>query len=103
MIKSQWLLALPLVLAATLAGPARAATVRDDAGMFSPAAVSRAEASLEQIERGSGMPITIETVDSLGGRSIDQAVLQHARRSGTQGIFVLIAKSEHRIKALVSP
>lgn len=100
--KTLGLLALPLVLAAMLVSPARAATIQDAAGLFSPDAVSQATNRLEQVERDSGMTITIETVDSLNGRSIDQTLIDHARRSGTQGMYVLIAKREHKIEAGVS-
>jgi uncharacterized protein len=103
MFKSQWLLALPLVLASTIASTAQAATIRDQAGMFSPEAVSQASARLERTERESRMPVTIETVDSLNGESIDQAVIDHAKRAGARGLYFLIAKREHRIEGAVSP
>src|SRR6476646_7590377 len=96
MLKTRWLLALPLAFAAMI-GSARAATVRDNAGMFSPDAVRQAETTLGRIERDSGLTTTIETVDSLRGESIQEASLRHAQRSGTRGLYVLIAKNDHKL------
>ena len=64
MLKTRWLLALPLLLAASITS-AQAASVRDNAGMFSPEAVRQAQAKLDRIERESRVPILIETVESL--------------------------------------
>jgi uncharacterized protein len=96
MLKSRWLLALPLVLAAT-ASSAGAASIRDDARLFGAEAVRQAEATLSRIERETQLTTTIETIDSLNGESVDDVALQHARRSRTQGIFILIAKQEKKI------
>ena len=70
MTNLRWLLAIPVMLAATLvAAPAtvEAATIRDRAGMFSKDAVEKAEALLEKVERASGVPIVIETIDAIPG------------------------------------
>ena len=70
MINLRWLLAIPVMLAATLvaAPPAtQAATIRDRAGMFSKDAVKKAEALLDKVERASGVPIVIETIDAIPG------------------------------------
>lgn len=96
MLKSRWLLALPLVLAASVSS-AGAASIRDDARLFGAEAVRQAEATLSRIERENQLTTTIETVDSLDGESVDDVALRHARRSGTQGIFILIAKQEKKI------
>jgi len=102
MFKSRWLLALPLVLASTMVSAAQGATIRDGAGMFSPEAVNQASTRLQQIERESRMPVTVETIDSLNGRDIDQVVVDHARRARARGLYVLIVKKEHRIEGAVS-
>src|SRR5206468_2661943 len=98
MIKPQWLLALPVVLAATLAGSARAATIRDDAGMFSPEAVSRAEATLDQVERSTGINTTIQTIDSLDGQPIDDLLGDKVQRLRGQALYALIAKKDHKFE-----
>ena len=70
MMKFRWLLAIPVMLAATLVvGPAAvdAATIRDRGGMFSKSAVEKAQAVLQQVEHSSGVPIVIETIDSIPG------------------------------------
>jgi len=103
MWKPKWLLALPLAMAATAAlGTARAATVRDGAGMFSAPAVQKAEAELNRIEREQGIPTTVETVNSLEGGTVDAVAQQHAEKSGADGIYVLIAKTEHKIDVYAS-
>jgi len=102
MWKQRWLLALPLVLAVT-AGSAGASTIRDRAGLFDPDAVRQAEAKLEQVERETGVPTTIETIESLEGQPLDVVAKDRARRDAGKGIFVLIPKQEHKIDVLVSP
>jgi len=102
MLKHRWLLAIPLALAVTI-GPAAASSIRDDAGLFTPDAVRDAEAKLSQIERETGVTTTIETIESLEGRSPDSVAEEHARRSDTQGIYVLIPKKEHKVEVLSSP
>ena len=97
----RWLLAVPLALAATL-GAASASSVRDQAGMFSAAAISKAEDELNRIEREAKITTTVETVESLGGQAVEDLTLEHAKRSGTRGIYVLIAKKEHKIDVKVS-
>ena len=70
MIKVRWLLAIPVMLAATLlaaAATAQAATIRDRGGMFSKDAVSKAQTLLDKVENSSGVPIVIETIDAIPG------------------------------------
>src|SRR5689334_17522817 len=99
MLTPRWLLALPLALAATL-GTGRAATVRDQAGMFSPSAVRQAEAELNRVEREYQVPITIQTIDSLGGQSVGAAARRYAAQTGTAGLFVLIAGKDNQIDVI---
>ena len=68
MIKVRWLLAIPVMLAATLlaaAGAAQAATIRDRGEMFSKDAVRKAQTLLDKVENSSGVPIVIETIDAI--------------------------------------
>lgn len=101
MRKSYWLLALPLVLAASI-GTARASSIRDNAGLFDPDAVRQAEAKLDRVERDSHVTTTIETIDSLQGEPIHDVIIRNAERSGTEGIYILIPKQEHKIDIIVS-
>ncbi len=96
------LLAIPLLLLAASAAPALG-DVRDKAGLFSPEAVKKANAELARIERETGAPATIETVTSLDGSSIDEALAQRGRQEGVHGLFVLISKQPHKIEAGASP
>src|SRR5690349_3286147 len=73
----RWLLALPLALAVSI-GSAQAASIRDHAGLFDQDVVREAEAKLNQIEREAGITTTIETIESLGGQSLDRATIEHA-------------------------
>ena len=54
--------------------------VRDTAGMFSADAVRKARDKLEKLERTIGVPVLIETVDTLKGETIDE-VATHLRGS----------------------
>lgn len=101
MFNLRCLLALPLVLAVTI-GSADASSIRDRAGLFNPDAVRDAEAKLDRIERDNGIATTIETVDSLEGRPIGEVAIEDARRSAAEGIFILIPKQEHEIRAIAS-
>lgn len=95
---AHWLLAVPLLVAAV--APSQGASIRDRAGMFGPAAVREAEATLSNVERTYQLPTTIETIDTLGGEKISVATQRHAERSGEPGLYVLIAKQENKIDVI---
>jgi len=76
--------------------------VRDTAGMFSADAVRAARDALAKIERTIGVPVLIETVETLKGETIDEVATRLARRSGAQGVFILIARKESKIEVLAS-
>ena len=111
MKKLRWLLAIPVVLAATLvAGPTavEAATIRDRAGMFSKEAVREAQALLDKVERASGVPIVIETIDAIPGlekssspaersEAINALAVRRDKAIDDEGIYLLISKREHLI------
>jgi uncharacterized membrane protein YgcG len=97
MTRLRWLFALPALLIATT-GLSDAAEIRDKASLFSPEAVKKAEADLERMEREYSVPIQIETIDSLEGQKIDDATPEHARAASAKGIFILIAKNDHKIE-----
>src|SRR5262249_21582145 len=101
MWKQRWWFALPLAFAVTI-GSAAASSIRDRAGMFDTNVVREAEATLDQIERESQIATTIETIDSLEGRSLDAVAHEHAGRSGAHGLFILIPKRDHKIEVLAS-
>ena len=76
--------------------------VRDTAGMFTPDAIRAARDALAKIERTMGVPVLIETVETLKGETIDEVANRLARRSGAQGVFILIAREETKIEVLAS-
>jgi len=85
------ILALPLALA-TLMGSASASEIRDRAGMFSPDAIRKAEATLDRVEQQYRAATIVETTGPLDGQPVDAVARQHAERSGIEGIYVLISK-----------
>jgi uncharacterized protein len=102
--------ALALALLAGLVPAAAASEVRDNAGMFSAAAVREAQAILDRAERIHKVPTIVETIDTLGRdvdpkdktavrKAIDRLSLEKARRSGIQGVYVLIARDQSEIEA----
>jgi glc operon protein GlcG len=76
--------------------------VRDNAAIFSADAVRTARDALAKTERTIFVPVLIETVESLKGEKIDETATRLARRSGAQGVFILIARKESRIEVLAS-
>ena len=77
--------------------------VRDTAGMFSAVAVRAARDALAKIERTIGVPVLIEAVETLKGETIDEVATRLARRSGAQGVFILIAQGDEDRSAGLSP
>lgn len=99
--KPRPLLTLALALAATV-GTARAASVRDKAGLFSADAVRQAEAELNRVERETQLATTIETIGSLEGENVVAVTERHDEQSATPGLFVLIANKENKIDVKAS-
>jgi uncharacterized membrane protein YgcG len=71
--------------------------------MFSAGAIRQAKATLDRVEAKSGNPVVIiETVETLGGEPADRFAVEHARRSGIRGVFILIARKEQKLEVLGS-
>jgi uncharacterized protein GlcG (DUF336 family) len=99
-------LILGLLAVAVASGAARgqaASGVEDGAGMFSDDAVRRAKAELYRIDRAHGVAVSVETISSLKGETIDEVAVRRAERLGHKGIFVLIAEKDHKAEVLASP
>ena len=91
----KWLLAIPVALAATFGmAQSQGASIIDGAAMFSAGAIQKAQSELSRIESETRLPVTIETVDSLEGDSVQTVLRRHAESSTAQGLYVLIAKQE---------
>ncbi len=94
---------LAIAFASGVARGQAASAVIDGAGMFSEDAIRQAKAELARIDRNYGVTVTVETVRSLRGQTIDEAAVRRAEQLGHRGIFVLIAEQEHKAEALASP
>ena len=67
--------------------------------MFSPEAVKKADAQLENLRSLKHWQVIIETVESIsGGRTIDQAVLENAKELQVHGLYVLIDKKDKKLR-----
>src|SRR5262245_48528879 len=92
-------LAIPLAFAPLV--HAQTPGVRDAANMFSADARKQANDQLERIHQSSGWPVIIETIESLGGKSVDDLALDKARSSRIHGVYLLLANKEHKISIQV--
>ena len=95
MTRLRWLLALPALILAT-SGPAPAADLRDKAKLFTPEAIVKAGDEMDRIEKEYQVPIRLETVETLNGENIDDVLRQHARAADAHGLYILIARKEHK-------
>jgi len=78
------------------------AQIVDSAGMFDRTTVNRAEQELDPIVRRTSVPVLIETVASLRGQAVEEFSLQRAIQTGREGLYILIAKDEHKLEVRVS-
>ncbi len=74
------------------------AEIHDNAGMFGDDAVREAQSSLDRLESEFGVPIVIETIDSLQGETIEAVSLRRARQSDRKGIYILMARDERQME-----
>jgi uncharacterized protein len=106
MTNLRWLLAIPVALAGMIvAAPVQASTIRDSAGMFSPAVVKKLDAQLNRLERTTKIPVVIETIDAIPGldkdastsvkrKAIDTYAIRRDREIRDEGIYFLISKHD---------
>jgi glc operon protein GlcG len=92
-----------LSLAAAPCSAQAPSAIVDGAGMFSADAIKQAKVELARIDRTYRMTLTIETITSLKGQTIDEAAVRKAEALGHKGIFILIAEREHKVEVLASP
>lgn len=99
-------LSLALLLAVVAPGPARAqppSPVLDGAGMFSTDTLREAKAEMARIERAFNLAVTVETVETLRGQASEEFAIRRAEQVDRKGVFVLIARKEHKVETLASP
>jgi uncharacterized protein len=106
MVRHQWLSAFPLVVMAALAVPGlEAAEIRDRAGMFSPEAVKKDQATLDRIEQRTKIPVLIETIESISQldrnvsktdprRAIDELADERFNEARNAGVYLLISSRD---------
>jgi uncharacterized protein len=106
MIYPRWLVAIPLVLAASFVlTPAQASSVRDHAHLFSSEAVEKAQAQLDQLERSTHIPVVIETIEKVPGldrkasteekhEAINALAVRKDNAIKDEGIYYLISKND---------
>jgi uncharacterized membrane protein YeaQ/YmgE (transglycosylase-associated protein family) len=106
MINPRWLVAIPIVVAASLIStPTEGSTVRDRAEMFSTEAVKKAEAQLTRLERATRVPVVIETIDKVPGldrnassaekhEAINALAVRRDNALKDEGIYFLISKDD---------
>ena len=80
-------------------GQTRALGVRDEAKMFSPETVHKADERLKTLERESGWQVLIETIDSLKGDTVEARARQYGESMNVHGLVVLISKGDHKLAA----
>lgn len=83
-------------------GLGKTSSVHDSARMFSAQAVEKADAQLSRMSHQSGISALVETIESLGGRSIEDVSLKNSARHGANTVYILLAKEEHKIEVRVS-
>jgi uncharacterized membrane protein YgcG len=86
-----------LPIGSTSLAYAQTVGVRDAANMFSEDARQRATVELERVHTSTGWPVVIETIESLGEKPVDTLALDKARSLQIRGVFLLLAKTEHKI------
>lgn len=74
--------------------------VRDAAGMFSAAALEKADTALDTLRTHSRTHVAIETIPSLEGKTPSEAATARARDLGIRGLYVLLSKNDHKVYTL---
>jgi glc operon protein GlcG len=92
-----------LASAQEAATPKTSSEIRDEGRMFGDDARKKALGDLERIEKDRHVPVLIETLESLQGQDLLGAATRRARQWGKRGLYVLLAKREHRLEVLRNP
>jgi len=77
--------------------------VLDQAGMFSPEAVRRAEDVLRTSEVEHRWQTLIKTIKTLDGQKIRDRAITEANERGLAGVVILISKDDHKFIILPTP
>lgn len=81
-----------------------AAEVRDGAKMFEPAAIRTANATLDRVAKEHGVPIVIETIDSLPANEgiVEEALRRHEKDEKTT-LYILISRRDGKTSDVQLP
>ncbi len=112
MLKTRWLLALPLLLATSItSAAAQAASIRDGAGMFSAGAVRQAQAKLDPDRTGNensdpdrDREVAAEAANLKEAEKrdlIDDVAIDRAAKGGGR-VYILISKDDHLISNVLT-
>jgi uncharacterized protein len=109
MTSTRWLLAASIATIALVAGaPARASAINDEAALFTRPAVEKAKSRLDRLERATGIPVVIETIEAIPRlprgadketkeRAINSLAKRRDQEIRDEGIFILISKRDAAI------
>lgn len=77
--------------------------IRDEAKLWSEAAVKSASEDLIGIERAYGVSTVIRTVKEIHGEPFREAAVRLAREAGGDGIFIVLTARDERVMTRMSP
>lgn len=77
--------------------------IRDDARLWSDAAVKSAREDLIGIERAYGVSTLIQTAKEIHGEPLRETVVRLAREAGGDGIFIFLTARDARVMTRMSP
>lgn len=86
-----------IAAAAEIRRGALAFGVRDHASVFSPEAVAKANATLDEVREATGWQAVIETIETLDNKPIETVVLENSKSLQTDGVYVLIPMREKKV------
>lgn len=77
--------------------------IHDEAGLFGPETLDEvARLGFHAVDDADRLPVTIETIETLESRSVDELALERARASRRSGIYLLISEQDREVCLLVS-
>lgn len=76
--------------------------VRDRAGMFDPVALQHAHDAFRRIHREHGVPVLIETIESLDGAWIADVARRRDELAGPDRLFILLAERERKVGVIAA-
>lgn len=76
--------------------------VRDRAGMFDPAALQHAQDIFGRIHRERGVPVLVETIESLDGVWIADVARRRDELAGPDRLYILVAERERKVGVIAA-